>query len=103
MDGNIIDIVVLENNVNRLRYFPQEALDRVAMALGYPPKVYISIEYPWLGIRSHYHYISESSTAFYSLLSQHLFKNEYILEWPLPFSTPNFSRRSFSISGESSG
>ena len=61
MDGNEIEIVVLDNNVNWMHPLPQEALDRVAMTLGYPPKVYISIEYPWWGIRSHYHYTSELS------------------------------------------
>lgn len=51
-----VEIAVLDNNAERLGPHSHEGIDKAAKALGHPPKVYVSIEYPWWRTRSQYHY-----------------------------------------------
>ena len=44
LDGKVVEIVVLDSNVKRNKFYTKEAVENVEKILGYPPKVYISIE-----------------------------------------------------------
>ena len=76
LDGNTVEITILDHNVRRLGPYSQENIDKTAKALGYPPKVYVSIEYPWWGIRRHYHYDCESFMAPFLLDTDRVSKTE---------------------------
>lgn len=59
LDGNTVEIAVIGNNVEPFPPCTQEGIDKTIKALGHPPKVYVSIEYPWWGRRLHYNYSCE--------------------------------------------
>jgi len=56
LNGNAVQIAVIGNNVEPFLPCSQEGIEKVAQALGQPPKLYVSAEYWWWGRRSHYHY-----------------------------------------------
>ena len=59
LNGNAVEIAVIDNNVDPFPPCSQEGIEKVAKALGQPPKLYVSAEYWWWGRRSHYHYSCE--------------------------------------------
>ena len=67
LNGNAVEIAVIDNNVDP---FPcsQEGIEKVAKALGQPPKLYVSTEYWWWGRRNHYHYSCELWCPFLSFM-----------------------------------